>query len=72
MGVWGGLCAFDEARFQEVVVPALRSGGDHPVVERAVRRLWAYGLGLEGFKDEVGYPTARIQHTAACCSNTSS
>lgn len=50
MGVWGGICAFDEARLREVVIPALRSGADHPVVERAAQRLWAYGLGLEGYK----------------------
>ncbi|MBF6302926.1 hypothetical protein IU459_36225 [Nocardia amamiensis] len=60
MGVWGGLCAFDETRFRKVVVPALRFGADHPVVERAARQLWAYGAGPEGFKDEghYEYPSA--------------
>ncbi|MDE1675324.1 hypothetical protein [Nocardia gipuzkoensis] len=38
-----------------MVVPALRSGADHPVVERAARQLWAYGPGLEGVKDEGCY-----------------
>ncbi|MEV3959609.1 hypothetical protein AB0M34_01740 [Nocardia sp. NPDC050193] len=50
MGVRGGICAFDEKRLREVVIPALRSGTDHPIVERAAQRLWSYGLGLEGYK----------------------
>lgn len=38
--MWGGVCEFDERRFREVVVPALRAGEHHPVVRRAVELMF--------------------------------
>ncbi len=46
MGVLAGICAFDEQRFRDVVLPALRSGNSHPMIAGAIESLWARGLGL--------------------------
>ncbi|MCX4098571.1 hypothetical protein [Nocardia sp. alder85J] len=58
MGVWGGVCAFDEQRFREVVVPAFRTGEHHPMITATLERLWSQGRGLEGFPepDPTGEP----------------
>ncbi|MEV0298589.1 hypothetical protein [Nocardia sp. NPDC050710] len=44
MGTWGVVCAFDAERFRTAVVPALRSGPDHPIVAGAIRRWRAHSL----------------------------
>lgn len=42
MGVWGGVCAFDERRFRQVVIPALNAGATDPLVAAAVGGLWRH------------------------------
>lgn len=56
MGVWGGACSFDEQRFREIVVPALRAGPGHPLVARTLERLWADGRALEEYPDSLITP----------------
>ena len=36
MGAWGGLCAFDYARYTQEVVPAFQSGEQHPLIQRTL------------------------------------
>lgn len=56
MGVWGGVCAFDEQRFRDVVIPALRAGHEHPVVTGALQRMYAHGRGMIDDGDPLGEP----------------
>ncbi|MGW4325090.1 hypothetical protein ACWEKR_04270 [Nocardia sp. NPDC004573] len=44
MGTWGVVCAFDEEKFRTAVIPALRSGPDHPIVADGIRRWRAHSL----------------------------
>ncbi len=70
MGVWGGICAFDEQRFREVVAPALRTGQEHPMIAGSLELLWAQGLGLANAAGEVDlvdqpFPPCRYEGLAA-------
>ncbi len=41
MGAWGGLCIFDYASYTQRVVPAFRSGEQHPLIQQTLA-LWQH------------------------------
>jgi hypothetical protein len=44
MGYWMGLCVFDYSTFTQTVIPALRVGETHPLVQRTIELLNASNL----------------------------
>ena len=39
MGCWSGVCIFDYSAFTQIVIPAMQSGEEHPIVRDVIARL---------------------------------